>query len=270
MASTPIVRHHPSLSPEDRHRTLPLGLHGDEGSFSKQDSLFVFTFNSLLCDGATMAKRFVMAIIKKSDMVPGTLDKMMAILSWSFNVALAGLSPQISFDGEAIEDPTYLAGRWRGSLIQVRCGWEFYKTIFNFPAWNAAEQMCWLCRASGRGELRFSACGADAAWRRTRQTHEMYVADIAAAGQELPILLDRVHGLRLESVMIDVLHTVDLGIAAHIAGNIFWLCVQKDVWPGGTQDERVAGLEEELNQHYTDTNEKSRLMGAPDDCSLAH
>ena len=121
MKDTPIVRHHP-VPAADLHRTLPLGLHGDGGSFSKQDSLFVFTFNSLLGEGVTSSKRFVMTIIKKSELVPGTLDKMMEILAWSFNVALTGLTPVVSFDGEELGNPVYLAGRWKGSLIQVRGG----------------------------------------------------------------------------------------------------------------------------------------------------
>ena len=171
MKDTPIVRHHP-VPAADLHRTLPLGLHGDGGSFSKQDSLFVFTFNSLLGEGVTSSKRFVMTIIKKSELVPGTLDKMMEILAWSFNVALTGLTPVVSFDGEELGNPAYLAGRWKGSLIQVRGDWEFYCTLFRFPAWNAAEEMCWLCRASARGDLKFSACGSNAAWRATRRNHE--------------------------------------------------------------------------------------------------
>ena len=37
----------------------------------------------------------------------------------------------------------------------------------------------------------------------------------------IPILLAKVIGFRLECIMVDVLHTVDLGIAAHIIGNAF-------------------------------------------------
>ena len=40
-------------------------------------------------------------------------------------------------------------------------------------------------------------------------------------------LFATVTGLRLECVMIDVLHTVDLGIAAHIVANIMWLIASK-------------------------------------------
>ena len=56
MKDTAIVRGHPFLASEQKARTLPLGIHGDGGSFSKQDSLFVFTFNSLLGGGAHLPR----------------------------------------------------------------------------------------------------------------------------------------------------------------------------------------------------------------------
>ena len=258
MDDTPIARDHPCL---DRNRTIPLGLHGDGGSFSKQDSLYVFTVNSLLGEGESACKRFVMTIIKKSELVPGTLDKMMDIMGWSFNIALTGLTPVVSYEGEDIDNPTYLAGMWKGSLVQIRGDWEFYCSIFRFPQWNTAEHMCWLCKAAGQGDLAFGNCGSDAPWRGTMQTHESWTADLEAKGKQLPALMHRVAGLRLESVMVDILHTVDLGIAAHIIGNIFWACVQQGVWAGGTQAERVAGLQAAVANHYKATRETSRLRG---------
>ena len=270
MATSTIVTKHPHLSLADRARTLPLGLHGDGGAFSKQESLFVFTFNSLLGHGVTSAKRFLLTVIRKCDFSPETLQTIMDILSWSFNVALTGLLPEVDWAGDACEERGYLAGRWRGSLVQVRGDWEFYTSVFRFPAWNAVDEMCWMCRATGVGPLRFTACGADAPWRGTRRSHEEYVEQLAAQGKELPTLLKKVVGLRLESVMIDVLHCVDLGIGAHIVGNVFWACVRKGVWDGTTQVEQVNGLDAELRKHYKDTKEKSRLHGAFDPRAPAH
>ena len=254
---------HPFLSAADRPRTLPLGIHGDGGSFSKQDSLFVFTFNSLVGVGATSAKRFPLTIIKKTETVQEPLQTIMDIFSWSFNVALTGLTPDRDWAGKDVEGPrSYLAGRWRGALVQVRGDWEFYTTIFRFPTWNGAEEMCWMCKASAAGDLSFTSCGTNAKWRETRRTHESYVEDLASQGKELPVLLRKVRGLRLESVMVDVLHAVDLGVAAHIVGSIMWACVKKQVWPGGgTQDEQTACLNEELQQHCKDVKEPYRLQG---------
>ena len=83
----------------------------------------MFTINSLVGVGSTSTKRFVLSIIKKSEMTAGTLDATMEVLAWSCNVALSGVSPEVDFAGRVLAGPhSYLAGRWRGSLVQVRWG----------------------------------------------------------------------------------------------------------------------------------------------------
>ena len=84
----------------------------------------------------------------------------------------------------------------------------------------------------------------DAGWRPTRRTHESYVAELIAKGKMLPILF-AILGFRLELIMVDVLHCVDLGVACHILGNGFlnalnakYLCRQRrkklisNIWSG--------------------------------------
>ena len=94
--------------------------------------------------------------------------------------------------------------------------------VFKFPKWSEFTKMCWLCFASGLGdELGFTLCGPGAGWRSTMRSHESYIAELEAAGKQLPVLLARIIGMWLECVMIDVLHTLDLGVAAHVIGNVF-------------------------------------------------
>jgi len=93
-----------------------------------------------------------MSVIKKSEISTDTLKTMMDIFSWSFNVALTGLTPDIDWAGREVAGPrSYLADRWRGALVQIRGDWEFYVSIFHFPPWNGAKEMCWMCKASGQG-----------------------------------------------------------------------------------------------------------------------
>ena len=61
--------------------------------------------------------------------------------------------------------------------------------------------------------------------------------------------------------MIDVLHTIDLGIGVHITGNIFWSCMMMRVWPDGTHEQRIEGLDAAIHAHYKETRETSRLRG---------
>ena len=109
-----------------------------------------------------------------------------------------------------------------GALVQVRGDWEFHCQIFRLPKWSHGGNMCWMCKAETEGPLRFTACGTAAAWRATRRSHESYLLELAADGKEVPILLEQTMGLRLDCIMIDVLHTVDQGFASHIIGNMCW------------------------------------------------
>ena len=82
--------------------------------------------------------------------------------------------------------------------------------------------MCWMCKASSTlAHLSFTDFRPEAGWRTTRWTHEAYIGHLRASSTPIPVLLDKVLGLRLDCIMIGVLHTVDQGVASHIIGNIF-------------------------------------------------
>ena len=254
MKDTAVVRMHPAIKSSDWANTIPLGLHGDGGAFSHQDSLFVFTWNSLLGTGTTLAKRFILTVIKKSVMVPDTLAVMFKIVAWSFNVLLTALMPELDWDAKPMpldpHGPRYIAGGYKAALIQIRGDWEFYSSVLELPNWGAGDEMCWLCHASKGGRLTYTRSDPGAGWRGTRRTHESYCLELAHRGVALPPLLARVVGLRLESVMIDILHTVDQGVASHIVANIFWEAVIKKSWGHRKQEDNVNALMEELQAHY--------------------
>ena len=97
------------------------GFHGDGGAFSKQDSLFTFSWNSLLGQGTTIDKRFVYTVVKKSDVIADTLPALLKLFSWSVNALLTGISPELDEDGQPCPGGgKYLADGWRAALCQIR------------------------------------------------------------------------------------------------------------------------------------------------------
>ena len=192
-------------------------------------------------------------VFKKSEMVEGALDAVWRAMAWSFNHLLEGKWPSQNIHGRAIAGGgKWLADGWRGALCQACADWAFYCEVFGFPQWNAAERMCWLCRASSTiPELVFSRFGPDAGWRSTRWTHETYIEYLRAAGLAIPALLIAIVGFRLECVMIDTLHTVDQGVASHIVANVIWLVVvQRKKLGGTTQESQIAAVNEHLRRWY--------------------
>ena len=263
LADTSMVKDHPALPQRRRPRIIPLGLHGDAGAFTKQDSLLVLSWNSLIGGGHGFARRFVFAIVRKTDLTPETLDTLWTVFAWSMNALLTGVAPEEDWDGRALASGgEYIAGGFRGALVQVRGDWEFNCQIFKFPYWHESSMMCWQCRASNTIlELLWSDAGPAAGWRRTRWSHAEYVEHLRARSQKVPILLSLVIGLTLSCVMVDVLHTIDLGLAAHDIGNVFWRCVTLKVFGAATNGTNAHRLGQELNSWYNSVKEKSKLQG---------
>ena len=263
MAESPFLRHHPHLAKANLKFTVPLGLHGDAGAFSNNDSLYVFSWNSLVHQGITRDTRHVITLIKKSLITEGTLDVISKVMGWSFNVLLSAVHPSADWDGRDMEGgDAYLAQKYRGALSQVRGDWEFFGSFLGLPKWSETQSMCWLCEASGMADrLRYSNHALDAPWRATRRTHEKFLAGLAAKGKDVAPIFKHTKGLRLECVMIDVLHTADLGVTAHILGNILWECVVAKVWGEATQDGNVAECMKAIEQFYKHNKTTSKLQG---------
>ena len=257
-------RMHPRRHQQDWRRTVPLGLHGDAGAFSHQDSLMTISFNSLIGSGVTIQKRFVITIIRKSDMLPGTMDAIFRIIAHSFNALLLGETPGETADGHPLAGGGVpLADGWCGALCQIRGDWQFYAETFHVPTWNGAERMCWLCKASNTNRhLSWTDCRSCAGWRDTLWTHETYMDHLRLVGLPIPILLMSVIGLRLECLMIDVLHAVDLGLAAHIIGNIMWIfAVVRTCLGGANMAEKIKRLQTHMDAWYKRTQCSHRLQG---------
>ena len=82
-------------------------------------------------------------------------------------------------------------------------------------------------------------------------------------GLVIPFLLLLVIGFRPECIMVDVLHTVDLGLASHIVGNVFWELITKRLFGGSTHQLNNASLYEDMNSWYTRSAKarSSKLQG---------
>ena len=112
------VARHPDLRRATWAQTIPLGFHGDGASFSKQDSVYTFSWNSLVGSGTTMQKRFIATVIKKTDFAEGTMDFISRVLAWSFNSILTGKTPSVNWNGDPWEGGgATLAGGWMGRFV---------------------------------------------------------------------------------------------------------------------------------------------------------
>ena len=60
MRGNPYLDNHPSSPESAWAKTIPIGIHGDGGSFNKQDNIYVLSFNSLVAGyGPTLDTRLI-------------------------------------------------------------------------------------------------------------------------------------------------------------------------------------------------------------------
>ena len=118
--------------------------------------------------------------------------------------------------------------------------------------------MCWLCKASSVVEdLFWTDMNPTAGWRNALWTHEAYLEHLQAKGSDPPALFETI-GLRVEHIMPDILHAIDLGITGHILGNIFHECLPKF---GKKQSQQLANLQLEIKSWYKAHKVRSQLQG---------
>ena len=155
---------------------------GDAGSFSNQDSLYTFSWNSLLTsqDCTTKDGRFLFTVMKKEDLVPGTLEALLKIFAWDMNALQTGFTAEYDWEGKPTgETRKPLAEGFRGILTHIRGDWEFYGNALGLPKWNETENMCPWCKANNvESPLSWTDFSDVAGWTPIIWTHESWLAHL--------------------------------------------------------------------------------------------
>ena len=248
----------------DVEKTVALTLHGDGAPTTKIDGLFTVSWASIhvVGSGTIPETRNVFAIVRKSDLGPGALQMVFSRMAWSMNALMEGRMPSHDWQGRKHpEAGRVLAGGYRAAAMHVKGDWEFFCQAFGFPAPTSTPNMCWMCSASPNiPALSFTDGSRTAGWRGGMRSHEGYLQKLEDEGSEVPALF-KIHSLRMEGIMIDVLHAVDLGVCSHVVGNTLFEIQEAHPEWGGKQEERVERLDSLLNKHYKATKEQYKLDG---------
>ena len=211
----------------DPDLVCPLGLHGDGVPFAAKmrDTLEQLSWN--FCTNHS-GSRILFAGLPKSCVGEGTVDDLLRVWSWSMRCLALGESPKSRHDGSEWKRPADstragLGGhrmKYRVALLQLRADWDWLKKIYNFPSW-ATTGICWRCGAERRqGDLCFKDTGPDARWRAQRYSGEQFLRMQRARGMASPLW--GCPGLKVEHVVIDWMHCVDLGVGQDCLGQCLW------------------------------------------------
>ena len=242
----------------DLTRTIPLGMHADGAPYSKTDSVFTVCWSSLTGSGATLGTRLIITVMRKCEMMPETLEELFKYMAWSFNSLHHGVWPEDDWRGLPLggkKSGSRIAGAWIASMIQIRGDWEFYSDALSFPRWNQ-DGCCFMCTASRSDPARLYT-DRNGRWRHELRDHQGFVALLRERGKK-PSEIFKIFGLRMESVMIDTLHTVDQGVASHVCGNVLWEALSL---MNMNQGEALEEVEKRLRAWYKVNPRAARVQG---------
>ena len=261
-AAHPDVTSHPT--PED---SIAIGLHADGVQHTTTmraggaKSVYVMPWNAISARAlGDRAQRRLLAVLRKSKLCDcgcqgfHTFQAVWKIVAWSFRHLMLGYAPSRRQDDSPFsrEDIVHRieprSNLPKAAMLQLRGDWEWFVQCFRFRT-PSQERFCWLCDAEkSTGDLYAYDFSLNAPFRSTLITHETYLCRCAAE-QEQPCELFQAHGVRLEHVCIDSMHSADLGVFADALGSIMKL----EIACRAFHSNRHVGLErlnDDLTQFY--------------------
>ena len=229
---------------------VAIGLYADGVPFGSQvfysDSLELFSFN-LPC--ADQGLRIPFTSVQKIHLVKhSTFNAIFDVMAWSLKHLALGKFPLQRHDGTDFgpgEKHRHNLGQpAKALLVEIRADWAALKQTFQFPQQNENASICWMCYATPQD---FKDCSSSAEWKRCRRTPVQWHAELARAGKSCSLW--SVPGVSSEIVMVDWLHSADLGVTADISGNILLELVDASSIAGDRQV-RMKGLWSEIQAEY--------------------
>ena len=235
-----------TLTPADRAKTIPIGLHGDDVALYKTSArhkAVTMCWNSVFAHHlGSMLSRFCLFMIPYERMLAGSLNQALEIISWSLQACFKGEWPLFGHDGGELHGYAFrqrgrkLAGGFRMALTQIRGDMKFLKELFNFKSSYAHHNCCHRCVAS-KVKMIFSFKNIflpHALWLNNQYTHEDIVEKC------FPWLsgLEEIEGFHFARVLQDALHGLNLGPAAHMVGGTLALLANL----GSTRDKVLGQL----------------------------
>ena len=239
---------------------IPIMLHADGGQFTKRDSLMVMSMRSILTTASVADSMLLLAAIPKKARCQmskegcDTWDNIWEVLVWSFTAMFEGKWPTKSWDGKPLcKDDERLAGKslcpnsgLKAVIWTISGDMEYYANELGISKYGSNIPCSW-CSGDYDPDRPYNDFRDTAAWRATVVT-----APASSADNPCKHAVMKIPGVIFETIYIDTLHVVDLGISLHCIGNLFSdLCIRE--WDG-TQQKNLAKLSAEVLKLQQDFN----------------
>jgi hypothetical protein len=226
-------RHHPVIraTPNPLLR-VPYGVHGDDAGMAGAESVLVITWGSVAVYGPTLDTRLLFSVVKVNEMIkPDTLQECYSVLRWSLEALARGRYPDRDHR-DVLFSPTHhperfrwakelIAGEMVGAWSEMRGDWKWLAESLYLQTHYGTPGICHLCRAHRIiRRLDYREVGPDARHRNTLVTAWDWWVLYSSAVLVSPLIM--IVGFNCWRVLIDALHTLDLGLYQHAAASAVW------------------------------------------------
>jgi hypothetical protein len=245
---------HPDLKVHERLPfTIPIRVHGDEGTGQKKKGILVMQWQGCLRHASTLESKFLITTMPtrlyvKQNKVNVTLEALNKFIAWSINQMSTGLW---ATSGEArhlntLKAGCELAGPWRAVFAGLKGDWKFVKEATRCARGPSSRLVCPECFASSTDDMfNYADTRADAPWRMTRVRHDHWEENTPADARPS---ISHIRGWHVSLVYWDLLHMLFLGVGQDFVGSaLVVMCREKHF---GDHAMNV-GLEEALCRHQT-------------------
>lgn len=189
-----------------------------------------------------------------------TLDHILAIIAWSFQVLAFGQMPEDDHLGQPLKNHWRLkhkskALKCTALLTEVRGDWEMFKNTFGLSGWADSGSCCFRCYAT---KQTMKDCSLTAVWRQQRKTTWDHFGDCLKAGKPISAIFSA-PGLQMDCFVIDWLHACDLGVAQDFLGNLIFFLLNR--FPGASQEKKLGSVFRNMCHFYRESRADNRLDG---------
>lgn len=247
-----------------------VGLWGDSAPSTKNDSLFLLSFQVL---SGIVKQRFWITVFNKTKvckcgcMGRHTFDMVFQVIAWSIRALIAGVYPKTDHLDHEFPKKSYrgrLAGKrlkLRGAALRKFGDWAWFKQALALRGWQGEGtrgRQCWLCQAGSKDDdcdpYDFSM---SARWRSTMMTMGQFWADVYEEGTHLSPIW-QIPGFLTQYCIPDFMHVSCLGVVQYLSGNVMWELYKE---MGGTTSNsiHICGL----LQNMVDASSKALGMEKP-------
>lgn len=229
-------------------KTVPVRLHGDEGSSHGKRSCAVLTWMTLAHSHVPDSKHLITLFPSHKAVRAGkrnlTMDAIIEFLVWSFQQLSAGQWPSSGYGGEPLKgkhrchragqplSPTGLRGVFAGLKGDAKWLAELVHPKRKYS--RRAGGICWHCFAvsvpDASHPLLYTQLHPGALWKRTRERHQDWFRNVKP--EDRPAV-SKVDGWSIELVHADLLHCLWLGAAQDFLGSALYILAQKGVFAAG-------------------------------------